>query len=39
MGILVYAHAAVAVKICTLDVLASVRNINPIANNAVNPPM
>ena len=34
-----HAHAAVAVKICTLDVLASVRSINPIANIAVNAPM
>jgi hypothetical protein len=34
-----YAYAAVAVKTSTLVVSALVRNIRPIANSAVKPPM
>lgn len=38
-GILQYTHAAVAVKICTLEVPASVSHIKPIENMAVKPAM
>lgn len=38
-GTLQYTHAAVAVKICTLEVPASVSHIKPIENMAVKPAM